>query len=313
MRRGKKDLLTAGIVTWLLPGVILALLHLGKAKPLSQSQPTETLPPPLQATIHVLTDEGMKKMEMNDYLLGVLLCEMPESFSIEAKKAQAVVARTYALRTAQQKDKHPQNAVCGDPSCCQGYLSPVQYKGSEEGIEQARQAVLQTQDQVLLYRGDLIDATYFSCSGGKTEAAVAVWGTDVPYLQSVASPGEEIASHYTDTVRFSREDFENALSVQLTGEPASWIGSAMYTQGGGIANVTVCGKEFTGTQLRSLLNLRSTYITMHADAEGITVSTKGFGHRVGMSQYGAQAMALAGHDYREILLHYYAGVYIGKQ
>lgn len=312
MKQSKKDWLIAGVMTWLLPGVILSLLQIPDTTQKPHQQPQETLPGTVDAAITVFTEGEIETMELSDYLTGVLLCEMPESFSIEALKAQAVVARTYALRTVTQKDKHPQNAICTDPSCCQGYISPTEYRGSQSGIAQARQAVQETKAQVLLYRGELIDATYFSCSGGRTEAAVAVWGADVPYLQSVTSPGEETASHYTDTVRFSKEELSNALSVEMTGDPGSWIGSAVYTQGGGIASLNICGKTFTGTQLRNLLNLRSTSFTWQTDNAGITIQTKGYGHRVGMSQYGAQAMAVAGSDYQQILTHYYAGVAIGE-
>lgn len=312
MKQTKKDILAAMLMTWIIPGILLGLLHMPDSEEMPLTAQPQVTRPIAERTITVLTKDGLRQMEMTAYLTGVLLCEMPESFSLEAKKAQAVVARTYALKTVLEKGKHPADAVCTDPSCCQGYTAPEAYAGSQWGIEQAKLAATQTAREVLLYRDELIDATYFSCSGGKTEAAVAVWGTDVPYLQSVESPGEESAAYYEDTEYFTAEQFARALSVQLTGEPASWITGVVYTQGGGIANVTVCGKTFTGRQLRSLLGLRSTNISMKATADGVTVETKGFGHRVGMSQYGAQAMSEAGNTYQQILAHYYVGANIGE-
>ena len=262
------------------------------------------------AVIHVLFDGTATQMRLEDYLVGVLLGELPADFSMEAKKAQAVVARTYTLRTVQMKNKHSDHAVCTDSNCCQSYISPVQYLengGTQSALDEATQAVQQTKDVVLTYAGQLIDATYFSCSGGTTETALAVWGSDVPYLQSVTSPGEEIAAHYTDTVKFTLQDFQSRLGVTLNGDHTSWIRDIKYTDGGGVASVTIGERTFTGTQLRSQLQLRSTAFAMTPVGNSIVITTKGFGHRVGMSQYGAQAMALSGNDYEAILRHYYSG------
>ena len=247
----------------------------------------------------------MVELSLTDYLTGVLIGEMPGSFHTEAKKAQAVVARTYALRRIGGTDKHP-GAVCTDSSCCQGYVDPNTFADSET-VELARQAVIATEGMVLAYGGELIDATYFSCSGGQTEDAVAVWGSDVPYLQSVESPGEEIAAHYTDTVSFTKAQLEDTLGITLTGSAKRWIGAETYTEGGGVASIVIGGKRYKGTELRSLLALRSTSFSVTADEKGLTFTTKGYGHRVGMSQYGAQAMALSGSGFEKILTHYYQG------
>lgn len=266
--------------------------------------------PSTDVLINVLLDGEMKEMRLDDYLVGVLLGELPGDFHLEAKMAQAVVARTYTMRTVRRKDKHPNDAVCSDSSCCQSYIAPGDYLargGSVETVDSAMQAVGQTEGMVLTYAGELIDATYFSCSGGTTETALAVWGSDVPYLQSVSSPGEEMAAHYTDTVKFTAKEFQVLLGVELNGDPATWFGNIVYTDGEGVASMTVGGKEYSGTELRSVLGLRSTAFTITAVGNSIVITTKGFGHRVGMSQYGAQAMALAGSDYEQILLHYYSG------
>ena len=265
--------------------------------------------------IRVLTDSGTVEMDLQEYLVGVLLMELPGNFHMEAQKAQAVVARTYALRTTEHKAKHPGNAICVDPQCCQGYQDPAEYVclgGSDARIELAKEAVEVTQGQVLTYENALIDATYFSCSGGQTEDALAVWGVDVPYLQSVSSPGEELASYYWDSVMLSVEEFQNALGLKLTGSPDSWIGPITYTRSGGVKSIEIVGNVYSGTEFRTMLSLRSTAFSISVSSKTITIITKGFGHRVGMSQYGAQAMALNGAQYLQILAHYYPGTEIDK-
>lgn len=260
---------------------------------------------PLQ--INVLLENEIKTMEMNVYIAGVLLCELPEQFSLEAKKAQAVVARTYALRVAYLSGKHSGQAVCANPGCCQGYTCISDYRGTEKGIMEAQIAAEDTGNLVLTYNGALIEATYFSCSGGQTEAAIAVWGSDIPYLQSVASPGEESATHYTDTVSFSVAEFRRKLSLSQETAGSTHIENVTYTDGGGVATMEIDGCVFTGVELRTLLGLRSTAFTATVIGDNVILTTRGYGHRVGMSQYGAEAMALSGYSYEDILSHYYNG------
>ena len=306
MKEGTKEVVFAllmGIVApWLILGIAAANTPADSLLQTEHSKHERTV-----YTLTVLKDEETVEMDLEEYLVGVLLCEIPESFDMEAKKAQAVVARTYALRTATVKDKHPNQGVCTSPDCCQGYIDPEEYGGSKEGIEQARQAVASTEALVLTYEAELIDATYFSCSGGMTEDALAVWGAEIPYLQAVTSPGEEQANYYTDTVSFTAEQFCSALGVQLSGSSYYWLGDVTYTDGGGVDTMVIGGMEYKGTQLRSLLGLRSTAFRMYATGEQIVVTTRGFGHRVGMSQYGAEAMAVSGSKFDEILKHYYQG------
>ena len=153
----------------------------------------------------------------------------------------------------------------------------------------------------------LFCTSFVSCSGGSTEDAVAVWGQDVPYLQAVDSPGEEDAPRFTDTVKFSSGEFAEKLGLTASGAPADWFGAATYTDGGGVDTMTIRGQTFTGTQLRSKLGLRSTAFEISVSGNTVTITTRGFGHRVGMSQYGAQAMAREGSTCAEILAHYYTG------
>lgn len=188
----------------------------------------------------LMSDGTVEQKPLDDYLAGVILAEMPASFGEEALKAQAVVSRTYTLRQT-ARNKHDSADICTDPGCCQGWISYEDYcakagEAGPDGAQAAAQAVKATDGQVLVYDGGLIDATFFSCSGGRTETAVEVWGSDVPYLQSVDSPGEE-QPHNEDTVSFSTEEFSARILSQnpaadLSGSPESWFGSG-FRHGGG--------------------------------------------------------------------------------
>ena len=312
MNRIWKEIGIAFLMGMVLPGL---LLHLAVALKNDAEESIPVTEPSVQTeemlTVPVLMDDGrVREMELDKYITGVVLAEMPASFETEAMKAQSVVARTYALRAHGGKSKHEGASVCTDSACCQGYRELDDYRsggGMEENIRKVQNAVMGTSGYVLTYEGELIEATYFSCSGGYTEDAVAVWGTDVPYLKAVSSPGEENAAHYTDETRFTRRELEERLEVQLLSDGGDWFSDMTYTAGGGIEQMRIGGKLFKGTELRKLLGLRSTAFAVTVENDHIIFKTRGFGHRVGMSQYGADAMAVEGHTYREILMHYYPG------
>lgn len=317
-----KEIVLAFCMSAVLPAIVFALMpgipeHKEEspdttAHPKEETKDQATEPPERDGLmISVLTSQGeIISMDMDDYLTGVVLMEMPAEFDIEALKAQAVVARTYALRRAQLEDKHS-GAVCTDPACCQAYCEIADYlanRGTAAEVEKVRCAVTVTGDTVVTYDGELIEATYFSCSGGMTEDAQAVWGSDIPYLQSVSSPGEEGAVRYLDTVTYTASEFAAILGLSPSGYPETWVESVTYTDGGGVATMKLCGRTYKGTQLRTILKLRSTAFVLTAVGDSITITTKGYGHRVGMSQYGAEAMAVQGCTYQEILMHYYQGI-----
>ncbi|MBQ3503719.1 MAG: stage II sporulation protein D [Oscillospiraceae bacterium] len=309
-----KEIRTAILLGALIPAFLLwfgtVLLEIQEESAVKEST-VSAVQEPQAAQYFVPVREGgsVEIRELDDYLVGVVLAEMPASFETEALKAQAVVARTYTMRAYFTGGKHGDGSVCTDYSCCQAYISPDTYLeqgGSTEGVEKIKAAVMGTAGQVLIYENRLIEATYFSCSGGRTEDALAVWGTDYPYLQATESPGEEHAAHYSDTVCFTPEQFQQALGVSLKGSPVGWFGKVTYTDGGGVDTMQIGDTTYKGTELRELLSLRSTAFTVTAGEE-ITITTRGYGHRVGMSQYGADAMALAGNNYADILAHYYRG------
>lgn len=308
----RKQIVAALLLGALLPQVMLHTRSCDAPAPQETvqetvvSEPADTKPPEEAVYIPVKDRDGQVQiMELESYILGVVLAEMPASFETEALKAQAVVARTYTLRHMQRMDRHSDCAVCMDPSCCQAYKDPGDLKA-----EKVRIALIQTAGQVLTYGGELAEATYFSCSGGRTEDAQAVWGEDVAYLQAVDSPGEEEAKGYSDSVYFKKTDFCKDLGRTLSGDPKSWFGQVTYTDGGGVATMFIGGKSYSGTQLRKKLGLNSTAFTVTPDNGGVTITTRGKGHRVGMSQYGADAMAVKGSTYQQILAHYYPGTEI---
>lgn len=324
MEEKVKQIVGAFLIGVLLPGTVfrtgVAVTPLDAAVTIpSESQTVQdSVIPPMGEHLEfvsVLQGEDILKLELETYVLGVLMAEMPADFSMEALKAQAVAGRTCALRCRDMQNKHPDGAICTDSGCCQAYMSVQAYEESgatPEMIQKMVQAVTETAGEVLTYEGELIEATYFSCSGGKTEDALAVWGTDVPYLQSVVSPGEEGADIFRNTVTFTAKEFASRLGRQLTGTPKDWFGAVSHTRGGGVATMMVAGKLYFGTQLRSLLSLNSTAFTVTVSGDIISVTTSGRGHRVGMSQYGADAMAVAGSTYEGILAYYYPGTRIDK-
>lgn len=311
------------VIVALTMGLLLPALILGAAVTLRDDTVDETIPAEHPQETGETLAEGEKltisfrtgeltvvTMDMDEYLVGVVCAEMPASFAPEALKAQAVVARTYALKMKTMGDKHGDGSVCADHTCCQAYVDEEGYLArgnTPQDYEKIRRAVYETSGYVLTYEGELIEATYFSCSGGITEDAAAVWGSDYPYLRSTPSPGEENAAYYTDSIYISKQTLCEALGIRLNDSPETWFGLATYTAGGGVNTMVIGGEEFRGTYLRIALGLRSTLFSVEADSGGATFTTRGYGHRVGMSQYGADAMAESGSDFARILAHYYRG------
>lgn len=318
MKLWSKDIIRGAIIGFLLPAVlfhIVAAVLAQTEEPPLPSGTQITLPPPVTQTtsadlplfMPVQMNGEVIQMDIEKYLIGVLLAEMPADFEMEALKAQAVAARTYALKCHAQGYKHT-GAVCTNASCCQGYMTQEAYLeagGSRQEILRVITAVSHTAGEVLCYDGKLILATYFDCSGGSTEDAAAVWGQVYPYLQAVPSPGEEKAAYFEDEITVTPEQLQEALGCILPEDPKCWFDEFTYTPGGGVDTVKIGGVSYRGTTLRSLLGLRSTAFEIKVDGENIVFLTRGYGHRVGLSQYGADAMAIAGSDYRQILSHYY--------
>lgn len=267
----------------------------------------------------LLSENGkLTAVSLREYLVRVVLSELYPDFREETYKAQAVAARTVALHTA-EKRKHADADLCTDGACCQACLSEQELRQKlgdayEDARKRAEAAVAETDGEVLYYGDDLCESTYFSCSGGRTESAEAVWGGSVPYLISVDSPNEEAAAVFCTVRAFAREDAQTRLrsvhpDASLTGDPARWYLPPTRTQGNGVLRQSVGGVSFTGAELRRAFGLPSTDFTVSAGNGELVFTVRGSGHRVGMSQFGAEAMAQRGADYRRILSHYYPGTH----
>ena len=288
----------------ILMGLLLPVLLIGGVGNLAEKAEMPSFYTKDSAVSVCLTDGT--ELALDAYLQRVLLGEMPISFEKEALKAQAVAARTYTAK-AMAGGKHG-GKLCTDSTCCQAFCDAAAFVSfTPEEREKAADAVRETDALVLTYDGALIEATFFSCSGGRTEDAVAVWGTDYPYLRSVESPGEEAAKYDTDSRLVSKRELETALEITLSDNAASWAGAVQLTSGGGVETIELGGKRFLGVYLRKALGLRSTAFTVTPEGDALRFDTRGYGHRVGLSQYGANAMAADGADFREILRHYYPG------
>lgn len=307
-----KDILAAIWLGIILPGIVLqfcVFIH-GKAPEEQRAIPQETESSARYISLRMDKLGGLRAMDMDSYLTGVLLAEMPAFFEEEALKAQAVAARTYTMKAVLSGGKHGDGSLCNSPGCCQGFLTETEFLsrgGSQDLLDKVRDAVTATDSYVLIYDGELIEAVYFSSSGGKTESALAVWGADYPYLQSVASPGEEADAYTGRIMTIPVSEFSALFNISLDNEPETWFSDILYTEGGGVDQIRIGEENFTGIQLRGLLKLPSTAFSITTDGENVVIVTHGYGHRVGLSQYGANSMAKHGSSYREILKHYYPG------
>jgi len=270
-------------------------------------------------TLSVLWEDGtVRVLSMSDYLWGVVAAEMPASFEMEALKAQAVAARTYC--TAEEttfRAAHPLARVCTDNTCCQAFVTreeAMQGWGEQAQLYAKRieQAVEQTDGLGVCYQGQAIQALYFSSAPGQTTDAQNVWSKAVPYLVSVASPeGEEVPDYRTELTLSAAEVKELILDrypgAKLSGKPGGWFADFVRDSAGTVVTVKVGGMPLKGGEVRKLLGLRSACFNLSVAGDQMTFQTTGYGHGVGMSQYGANAMAREGKDFREILTWYYTG------
>ena len=266
-----------------------------------------------------LADGTVETMALDDYLWGVVAAEMPAAFESEALQAQAVAARTYTYSKMERDTAgHPEADLCTDVNCCQAYRTREEAASSwgtnaQMYTDKIAAAVADTDGVAVLYGGKPIQAVFFSSADGRTVDAVEVWGNSVPYLTGVDSPEGEEVPNYHSNVTLTAEEFKTKLlakysGADLSGDPSGWFSHTVSNSAGGVSSVDVGGITVSGQELRTLFSLRSTSFTVSAGAEGVTFSVTGYGHGVGMSQYGANALAQEGKSYEEILKWYYTGV-----
>ena len=286
--------------------------------PLPSAPPSPTAtPPPAPGSIAVLMKDGsVEQMDMQDYLTGVVAAEMPADFHPEALKAQAVAARSYAMYCASFA-KHGPAQVCTDYACCQAWRSEEDCKAKwgeryDENIRTIRSVVGETRGEYLAAGGAPVFAAFQSSSASRTENSADVWSA-VPYLVSVESPETaEDVPNYISFVRCSPIDLRDTVlsarpEADFSGPEENWVGELRRDGSGRVASIVLGGESLDGKEIRKLFSLRSTAFTLEYDAGVFTFTVTGFGHGVGMSQYGADKMARQGADYTEILAHYYPG------
>ena len=276
-------------------------------------------------TLTIQDGDTTEQMTLERYLTGVVRGEMPASFEMEALRAQAAAERSYVYYqlAAGRKDAHPDADFCTDHTCCSAYLSETAAREKWGGDfapwnTRVEQAVSDTDGQVVLYNGRPILAVFHSSSAGRTAAAGDVWSGDLPYLVSVDSPeGEETVPNYYSTVTFTAAEAKEKLlaaypELKLSGTPDRWFGAAAENGSGRVETVSVGGTDIEGTELRRIFGLRSACFTVAADSESVTFRVTGYGHGVGMSQYGANQLAREGKIWQEILEWYYTGATVGN-
>ncbi len=265
----------------------------------------------------LFTDENkVKAMPLEEYLVGVVSAEMPASFEYEALKAQAVAARSYAMY---KKSKGgvihtPSADVCTDYRHCKAYKTIEKArekwgKDADNYEKKIKGAVSDTRGEILTYNGDAALAVFHAqTGGGKTENSKDVWGGDVPYLISVDAGGENVASNFYSSKTISFEEFKNALNTKDANiNSPNDIKPAILSEGGAVKEITIGTKKFKGSEIRSIFGLRSACFKISVDDKNVHFEVFGYGHGVGMSQYGANELAKKGSDYKEILEHYYTG------
>lgn len=275
-------------------------------------------------TVRLWTGSAVETMTAAEYLRCVVRGEMPATFEPEALKAQAVAERTYLYyrMAAGAKENHPDADVCTDSGCCTAWLSEADARakwGGKFDQYEAKidQAVADTDGQVVLYDGAPIMAVFHSSSAGVTAGSGDVWAAELPYLVSVKTPeSPDSVPNYYSVNTFTAEEFRSIFQkahadAQLSGDTSGWIRDVLMTDTGRVASATVGGVSVTGKELRSLYGLRSAAFTVETDADSVTFRVTGYGHGVGMSQYGANELAKEGKTWREILAWYYTGVTIG--
>ena len=258
-------------------------------------------------TLRVQIQGEVQEMDMGTYLLGVLRAEMPASFEEEALKAQAIAARTYTLYRIRGggSANHPDADACDDHTCCKAYLSAERAAANWGSMavyyeEKLARAVSETDGEVILYDGAPILAVFFSSADGSTQGAGDVWMNDLPYLQKVDSPEtEELVPNYYSVATFTAAEFKSLIlaakpDADLSGSPEGWIRDIVRNDSDYVASVTVGGVKLRGNDLRTILSLRSPSFTVEYKDNAFTFHVTGYGHGVGMSQYGANILAKQG-------------------
>ena len=261
---------------------------------------------------------AVTEMKANEYIFGVVAAEMPALYNDEALKAQAVASYTFACyRRAENKDK--EYDLSTDFNTDQSFITEEKAREkwgdkADEYCNKLKNAIEEVKNLAVTYDGKPILAVYHAVSSGKTEDCKNVWGGDYPYLKATASPGDTLAPDYISKATFSEEEVKKKLSEKcvISGEPTDYFKSLKRTSSGTVTSAEVCGSTLSGSEIRTLFSLRSSNFEVRCIDGEFCFTVYGYGHGVGMSQYGADYMAKQGSDFEEILLHYYSGCKVEK-
>ncbi|OOM71047.1 amidase enhancer precursor [Clostridium puniceum] len=284
-----------------------------------------TFPASGKVRLYHKKDDTIEEMDLEDYIMGVVASEVPANFNEEALKAQAVAARTFYMNRRKNpcKDAKNKNGEICDTTNCQVYMSKAERMSkwskseAESNWNKIQKAVLDTKGQILTYEESALEyPQFFAISSGKTEDAKDVFSVDVPYLKSEESKGEEIAPKYKTTLEVPISEFINKINSKYEnanlkkGNLSSAIKVESYTEAGSVKEIKIGREVIKGTDFRTLFNLNSTNFKFEFRDNIVKINCIGYGHGVGMSQWGANAMGKSGSKYDEILKHYYNGVEI---
>lgn len=260
--------------------------------------------------LYLSQEDKTIELLLENYIVGTVAAEMPASFEMEALKAQAVCARTYAFRKLLENKRYPREAnLSDDINSCQAFISQKEFNqrhpGYKDLYKKVREAVRETRGEIMIYDNQPIDSLYHSTCGGQTEGAFSVGGTDVPYLQSVKCRYCKQSRHYESVQVFSVQDFAASLGLNNS-QPQVQVSE--NTSSGRIKKVKINDKELSGEKLRHILGLPSTWCDFKVNAGQVKIESRGYGHGLGLCQYGANGMALEGKTYHQILKHYYKDI-----
>ncbi|WP_059171874.1 stage II sporulation protein D [Bacillus sp. FJAT-27445] len=271
----------------------------------------------VEVAVYRTGQKKIEKLPLNKYLEGVVAAEMPAEFEEEALKAQALAARTYIVKQLMTEDKSglPEGAQVSDSELIHQVfkndsdMKKIWGKDYTWKKKKIAQAVRSTDGQILTYNGKAITATFFSTSNGYTENSEDYWENAFPYLRSVESPWDKNSPKFKNEISIAVPEFEKRLGVKIGNSRT--IGKIIgRTAGNRIGKVDFNGKILTGRKIRDELDLRSTDFSWERHGNEIVINTRGFGHGVGMSQYGANGMAAEGKTYQQIVKYFYQGVEI---
>ncbi len=314
--------------------ITLSLLLCPAAALVNESGQTEEL----QNVISVQTEDGddgayisvmssstgkTEKIKLREYVIGSVAAEMPANYHPEALKAQAVASYTYAKKISEQNERYKESYlgeadITDSPDTHQGYIDEKRRREKwgddfDEYEKKIEDAVDEVFGYFMSYNGDTALAVYHSNSAGKTQSAKTLWGTDIPYLISVESPGDKLSPDYMTVHGFTENEFKKfakKCDITLDGDASEWVGELTKADSGYVISVRLGSTEVSASKFREEFGLKSCFFDIKYDDGEFTVTCMGYGHGAGMSQYGADYMARQGSAWREILGHYYTGIEI---